>query len=127
MKKAIKELRNLCGLIDFMKSRADAMSILDNLDRWADAQLPIEELDEISKGISQHIARMLSTIRLNSALAEILELEREQLGISDSLRIDIDTLEELKAEIARFEKKKEIFERLRTLYAIEEMTEMPDA
>jgi len=127
MKKAVKELRSLCKLINDIGHRTDAMSILDDLDRWANAQLPIEELDEISEGISHHIVRMLSAVKLNSAMAEVLEMGREQLGIPDCLRIDTDALEEIKAEIMRLEKKKEIFERLRTLYAIEKMTEMPDA
>lgn len=122
-----KDLRSLCEFINDIEHCSNARLLLDDLDRWASVQPSIEEFDEISEGITYHIVRMLSVVKLNVAISKVLDMGRAQLGIPRRLLIKADALEGIKAGIMRLKRKKEIFERLRTLYAIEKMTEILDA
>ena len=117
MKNAVKQLRHLCKHIhDVMQS---VMSLLDDIDSWADAQFTLEELDDLSESLAIQIHRLTAAVKLYSTLSEVLETNRESLSIDES------ALEGVKEIIQDFEQKKERCDRLRTLYTIDKMTEIP--
>lgn len=125
MKKAVEQLRRLFKHIHDVDKMHSAMSLLDDIDRWADAQFTLEELDDLSESLNHQILRLTASVKMNSALSEVLEMSREALGIPNCIEIDKSALEEVKTIIQDFEQKKERCDRLRTLYTIDKMTEMP--
>jgi len=126
MKKTVEQLRHLCKHIQDVKKMHSAMSLLDDIDRWADAQFALEELDALSESLNGQIIRLTANVKMYSTLSEVLEMSRESLGIPDHIEIDKSALEELKTIIQELEQRKERCDRLRTLYTIDKMTEIPE-
>lgn len=124
MKKAVEQLRRLCKNIHDVDKMHSAMSFLDDIDRWADAQFALEELDALSESLNDQIIRLTANVKMYSTLSEVLEMSRESLGIPDHIEIDKSALEEVKTIVQKLEQKKERCDRLRTLYTIEKMTEI---
>jgi len=126
MKKAVEQLRHLCKHIHDVDKMHSAMSLLDDIDRWADAQFALEELDALSESLNGQIIRLTANVKMYSTLSEVLEMSRESLGIPNHIEIDKSALEEVKTIIQKLEQKKERCDRLRTLYTIDKMTEISE-
>lgn len=117
MKKVVEQLRHLCKHMHVVME--SVMSLLDDIDSWADAQFTLEELDDLSESLDFQIHRLTAAVKLYSTLSETLKTSRESLDVDDS------ALEGVKEIIQDFEQKKERCDRLRTLYTIDKMTEIP--
>jgi len=115
MKKQIQKLREICDDL------GGARFLLDELDRWADAQLTIEDLDGMSKGLNTEIIRLSSSIKIRSAMVDLVEAMSEHpVDVSH----EQEAYETIKSEISELEALKTRCDRLRTLHAIDSMTEI---
>lgn len=117
MKKIIEQVRYLC------RDNKQVQPLLDELERWADAQVPLEHLDEMSKELNEIIHQYAMGIKFHKALKEVIDIYGQDIGLPNDMPVDQDGFETLKKRIQIIEDRKIAVDKLRTLYHIEELME----
>jgi DNA-binding transcriptional MerR regulator len=116
MKKAVEQLKIIC------KDNKEAMELISEIDKWADAQFPIEEIETMIKAFDRSISKLSVTIKMNLSIVGFLSEFKDAFDLPDCVRLDEDALQEAKDELKNLEDKKRMYEKLGILYHIEQMT-----